>query len=138
MIPAQQFRGKQNSGGQERRVVWKRKCPACGAIEDMASYEIAHSTVGDILVSIMPTHTFDLLFEWNPKDELAPLYAEAEIVLKSDIHFKGRDGRTSITTRCASFHEFEAQVEKLRKELSVLLETGRRGFAERDSFRESA
>ncbi len=94
---------------------------------------------GGILVPIMTPYTFDLLFSWNPKDELAPLDAEAEIVLKDDnITLHGRDGRRAITNRCATLRELEVQVDRLHKELDEVLASGQRKFAERDRLRESA
>jgi hypothetical protein len=86
----------------------------------------------------MSTHTFALLFNWNPKDELAPLDADAEIVLKDDIVFKGRDGRIAVTNVCANVRELEVQVDRLHRELDEVLNAGRRKFHERDRYRESA
>jgi hypothetical protein len=93
---------------------------------------------GGILVPIMPTDTFALLFSWDPKDTLAPLDAEAEIVLKSDIQFHARDDRTSITNVCVNAHELEVEVARLHAELDEVLKAGRRKFAERDFLRQPA
>ena len=93
---------------------------------------------GAILVAIMPTHTFDLRFSWNPKDDLAPLDADAQIVLKSDATSTCRDGRIAITSECATVRELEDWVEFLHAELDQILSAGRKRFAERDAFRQSA
>lgn len=86
----------------------------------------------------MQTHTFALLFSWNPEDELAPLDAEAEIFLKPDIYFNARNGRIAITNVCVNLRELEVQVDRLHRELDEVLEKGRRKFAERDRSREPA
>jgi hypothetical protein len=84
----------------------------------------------------MPNHTFDLLFSWEPKDELAPLDADAEIFLKPDIHFHARNDKIAITNKCATL--LEVEVDRLRRELDSVLEKGRRKFAERDRLRKPA
>jgi len=94
-----------------------------------------------ILVAIMPTHTFDLLFAWNPKDKLAPLDASdasAQIVMKSDLTIYSRDERIAVSTECANLHELEEWIAFLHGELDQVLTTGRRKFAERDRFGLSA
>ncbi len=96
---------------------------------------------GDILIAIMPTHTFYLLFSWNPKDELAPLDASAEIILKANGYFHTNlnedDDEITITTECTNPHELEVWVARLRKDLDEVLKAGLRNFAERDRFRDA-
>jgi hypothetical protein len=82
----------------------------------------------------MPTHTFDLHFLWNPKDELAPPDASAQIVLKSDITVSSRNGKIAITTECANVRELEQWVALLNGELDQILVAGRKKFAERDNL----
>jgi|SRR5579864_4372395 len=99
---------------------------------------LLRGVVSGILSPIMSTHTFALLFDWNPKDELAPLDADAQIVLKDRIAFKGRDGRIAITNLCATVRELEVQVDRLHRELEEVLNAGRQKFHDRDRYRESA
>ena len=86
----------------------------------------------------MSTHTFDLLFSWKPNDKLAPFDADAQIVLKPDATIYSHDDRVALTPKFARLRELEERVEFLHGELDEILRIGRRKFAERDTFRESA
>ena len=82
----------------------------------------------------MTTLKFRLLFSWNPKDKMAPLDADAQIVLQSPIVRTQREDAVTVTNVCTNIGEVRTQVKRLQEELNQVLRTAEEKFAEVEKF----
>jgi hypothetical protein len=93
---------------------------------------------GYILAFIMTKPlTFDLLFHWNPKDEMALLDADAQIVLQPPIFRTQREEAVTVTNVCTHIGEVRTQVSRLHEELDQVLKMAEEKFSEVEKLRES-